>query len=297
MNKKNIFIIIFLLIFYINSFAAENTQTQTPAQTQPQPQAQPQTQQSTAQQEAEALRRREEAIRRREEALRQRERAIQQREQGRVRVHDATGMQAELRRREQARRERERLRRRDDENREFTSKHKYSAGLYMGMSYLVNPSEVDNSENSLFGISFGANFLYAIDNEYHIKVGIDISYATKLMKFTDNNYSPAYDVTTRGLFILFQGRYDFLSRKDGHRFVPFANVYLGLLLPNEESTRSIVVTFGAGGGFDFWVTKEFGVFLQVRVLMAKMNALPESTYCKDKYQVWLYPCLGATFSF
>lgn len=281
---------IIAILFTISLLVSTHIYAQQGAQEQPQAAAP-----STADSEAEALKRREEELRRREEAIRQRELQLQLQQQG---VQDRTNMSEDIRRQEEARRERERLRQASAPAE--TILDKYFVTVYGGFNYLLNPNKVDNTETSLFGGHFGAAFQYAIDDKRNVKIGIDLAFFPHLETFKYSYGSEQYNVKTAGFFILVTARYEFISRKEGNRFIPYAGICLGLMIPNMSGNpESEFVKVGAGieGGFDVWFNKFAGINFRLRFLAFKYDVMPGVTYSAPKYLVFLMPQIGITFSF
>ena len=248
---------------------------------------------STSESEIEALRRREQLLRQREEMIRQREEAIRRRENNRI--IDRTNLERELRAREERRRLRAKQKRTENLN------YKYSVGIFGGITYLLNPNSLDYSSNSKLGGNFGLTFLYAIDDTYQIKVGADLVYATMLSKFEVTNPTFVQTVKNSGFFLMLHARYEFLKRKDGEMFIPWAGVSLGLLFPRQsgsEYNKTMTIAYGLAAGFDVYFTDRISLGLQLKFYGAKYNLVPDYyPYCKSKTLVFFMPSIGVTISF
>ncbi len=272
LNIKTILIIL-LIIFSSNLFSAEKDATQS---------------------EINNLKKREEALRKKEEALKKKEQELNKKEK----IYDKTGYEQEMRKREAARRERERLRK--------LRKKKYGGNPYQennfvtafgGISYNILANDLNDTEKTKLGLIFGAEYLTVTDKDKQIKAGVHLSYAHSLIKID----GPKGEMQTNGIFLLVFGQYEFIKRKDGNNFIPFANLYLGLLFPiqsnSQEQINTVSVSAGLGAGFTYWIKPTIGITLKLKILASKFYSYPQSYDDESQFNLFLVPTLGVSFAF
>ena len=251
-------------------------------------------QENTVNSEVKELKKREAELKKREAALKKKEDALKKKEK----IYDRTNYQKEMQRREAARKERERRRKEQEK--------KYGTGLYQedyfiqalgGISFNVYLNDYGDAEINKMGYIFGIEFLTTASKEKHIKFGCHISYVHSLIKINGVDG----EMQTNGVLLLFFGQYEFIKRREGNDFIPFANLGVGLFFPKqsdrEKQANSIAISAFAGGGFTYWIKNNMGITLKIKLLMAKFLAYPQDSDDTSNYNLFIVPTLSVQFAF
>jgi hypothetical protein len=130
----------------------------------------------------------------------------------------------------------------------------------------------------------------------NFKIGIDISFTSLLSKY---DYDLSYSVRSLGVFLLSYMRYDFIKRKYGNKFIPFMALYLGMLFPYQKGAvdkDTLTVAYGAGVGFDYWLSNSVSISFKTKVLFARFGVLPDLNYSTVKYCMWILPVISVVFA-